>query len=730
MQPPLAAAGPGRVWLRTQDGNYVQMSAEARATVLRNQAASGGGGVEQVCPHGLPLPAAHEDEVERAKVAALKADFVAQEVQNTAAVPVRMTAAGESVRANIAQFGAQAARLDAVALRTFPPLADAALQNVANLAGAIAVADRGSNAFVDKARRAQDAGAIGLVIVNSADGDEAYVPICSPDGGGDAIRIPVVCVKRSDGLRFRNPCAVTLEYGYMPAGYGSDEEASTQPAAGAADGAGSSAGDTSTGTAELMAPDPEAVSFLVTVPDGQVGGSRMVVTAPDGRQVAIDVPAGVVSGQQLQVNLPAVRDHSDDDEDGDSLSYDEDDYSDYTDEGEVDYSDDEEGAGVGLSPSSTEGREEGRRRDGSKGDGLGGDDPGEDPEDPPLAFEVTVPTGVESGQQLRVQAPDGRSAVITVPAGVGSGQRIRVQLPPKPPAETALRQGEEMNGEEAAAPPGQEGLQGGERPLQPRPPSATDHVATGSSKEAETAAPPEAAGAGTAPTSDKPDPAATMLTVVVPEGVVAGQQLRVQAPDGRHAMITVPTGVLPGQQLRLSLPAPAPDSSSLSSAAAEVEGGARTPTPDREAEDRHGERVGTSRASEADVESGIGSSIPTSSSGASRASELPPATPGKLWYRDTDGELRQLTPQQRRMAVANLREQGMTPAAQLDDSGALLPVPPELAAELAESSQRAAAEDGLSYIDSLMQAMLGTAWKYLTGDDLLPTDPQNVLSAR
>ena len=62
---------------------------------------------------------------------------------------------------------------------------------------------------------------------------------------------------------------------------------------------------------------------------------------------------------------------------------------------------------------------------------------------------------------------------------------------------------------------------------------------------------------------------------------------------------------------------------------------------------------------------------------------------------------------------------------------ALLPVPPELAAELAaESSQRAAAEDGLSYIDSLMQAMLGTAWKYLTGADLLPTDPQDVLSAR
>ena len=103
---------------------------------------------------------------------------------------------------------------------------------------------------------------------------------------------------------------------------------------------------------------PEAL-VRITVPDGQVGGSRMVVTAPDGRQVAIDVPAGVVSGQQLQVNLPAVRDHSDDDEDGNSLSYDEDDYSDYTDEGEVDYSDDEEGAGVGLSPSSTEGREEG-----------------------------------------------------------------------------------------------------------------------------------------------------------------------------------------------------------------------------------------------------------------------------------------------------------------------------------------------------------------------------------
>lgn len=52
-------------------------------------------------------------------------------------------------------------------------------------------------------------------------------------------------------------------------------------------------------------PDPTAVSFLVTVPEGQRAGSRMVVTAPDGRSVAIDVPLGVVAGQQLQANLPA-----------------------------------------------------------------------------------------------------------------------------------------------------------------------------------------------------------------------------------------------------------------------------------------------------------------------------------------------------------------------------------------------------------------------------------------
>ena len=855
MQAPLAAADPGKVWLLTVAGKYVQMSPEARGKVLANAAQV----VEQFCPHGLPLPEAHEDEVERAKVAAMKAEFMSSEVQRTADVRVRMSVNLQAVAANVARFGAHSCSLDAVALRAVPAIADSVLRNAANLKGAIAVVERGVNAFVEKALRVQEAGAVGVIIINTD--DSPYVPLGSPLGGDEGVFIPVVCVQLREGSRFRNPANVTLEFGepaplppQPPLGAGAD-------AAGSAGGAGAAgAGEEASqqqredeGTAEAMLPDPSAVSFLVTVPEGQRGGSRMVVTAPDGRSVAIDVPVGAVAGQQLQVNLPAavagaVDDDDDDDEyDEDGPEYDEDDYTedeDYDEEDELersrldeletagayddaDYSDeegeDEEGAGVGFSP---------RRGDDITTAALDSDTAGAGAEpagvesEAPQTFLVTLPEDFESGQQIRVQAPDGRSAVITVPAGIGNGQQLRVQLPPATPTQSAsstpqsgidppppMPQPElgEMEPSsptpapapatpQPAAPVSPNHLQNERMQQQPAQvpapaPSPGAPLPAGSSLNhlqnekvgmpapaPAASQPPHPAGPPMAP-APAPAPAATpqaaasqpmTLTIVVPEGVTGGQQLRVQAPDGRTAMITVPVGVLAGQQLRLTLPpveptdngaaatppAAAPAAATSSPPATQpapgVGWGKTKLTPGAEQQQQaaaHGaDLTGSQRADQilsgadqdaperadaaaAAIQPAPGLSRSISGPGASERcgpayisgsdgngngngsgrmmSQLPPPESGKHWYRDTDGELRELTVPQRRVAITNLREQGMAAAVQVDDAGGILPVPPELDMEL-RALPRPGSNDGF---------ML-SLWSYMTGADLLPANPQ------
>ena len=71
-------------------------------------------------------------------------------------------------------------------------------ENPGDLAGRIALIDRGGCSFVDKARHAQDAGAIGAIIVNNA----GNVP---PGLGGSdpAVTIPVVSLGADDGNRIR-----------------------------------------------------------------------------------------------------------------------------------------------------------------------------------------------------------------------------------------------------------------------------------------------------------------------------------------------------------------------------------------------------------------------------------------------------------------------------------------------------------------------------------------------
>ena len=682
MQAPLPAAEDGKVWLRTENGKYVQMMPDTRRKVLANQSTY----VEQFCPHGLPLPEAHEDEIERAKVAAMKAEFMASEVERTAAVDVRLLANLQPVEAKVARFGAQSCALaDAVALRAIPPLADSDLRNASNLKGAIAVVERGGNAFVDKALRVQAAGAVGVIVINTD--DAPYVPLGNPAGGDEGVRIPVVCVRRREAPRFRNPANVTLEFGDVAAAAASGSNSGS--AGGGVDGDTPEESESESeseyedeGTAEVIPPDPTAVSFLVTVPEGQRAGSRMVVTAPDGRSVAIDVPQGAVAGQQLQINLPAAVAGAVQDDDGGS--YDESDeyegegeYSDeYTDEELLDDEGDEdseielEGAGVGFSPQNERRVPEEEQDEATT---TSRDEPadqhhaeaGEEPP-APLTFLVTLPAGVESGQQIRVQAPDGRSAVITVPEGVSAGQQLRVQLPPAAP-EPAVRA-------EAGATP-----QSDVAPSSSTTPTPSIEPAA---RAPEPEPQPQATHApATAPApAPVPEPAAdtgTTLAVVVPEGVSAGQQLRVQAPDGRQALITVPEGVQPGQQLRLTLPpaTPTPRPQLQPAAAPPTQrdtprpgvgwgktqlapSGTNAPRPADTASSsarddrRYGDRVLSTDDPDAPERE-----RQTDRDMASRSavSSLPPAEAGKHWYRDTDGELRQLTVAQRRIAMGNLQ---------------------------------------------------------------------------
>lgn len=74
------------------------------------------------------------------------------------------------------------------------------IHNTAQLNGKIALINRGSCFFVDKIRAVQDAGAIGVIMVNNVEG-----PPISMGGSGDTsdIDIPGVMITRADGERLR-----------------------------------------------------------------------------------------------------------------------------------------------------------------------------------------------------------------------------------------------------------------------------------------------------------------------------------------------------------------------------------------------------------------------------------------------------------------------------------------------------------------------------------------------
>jgi uncharacterized repeat protein (TIGR01451 family) len=74
-----------------------------------------------------------------------------------------------------------------------------ALVNASELVGRVALIDRGTCTFVEKSKRAQDAGAVAVIIANDADGGRLAM-----SGDDPSITIPVISVSRLDGLAIRN----------------------------------------------------------------------------------------------------------------------------------------------------------------------------------------------------------------------------------------------------------------------------------------------------------------------------------------------------------------------------------------------------------------------------------------------------------------------------------------------------------------------------------------------
>ncbi len=103
-----------------------------------------------------------------------------------------------------AMFGGQEDAAGEI-VRADPLMVDRDLVNGEAMKGKVVVVGRGVLPFVEKARRVQAAGAICMVVINSA--DELY----KFAGQGEDIKIPVVCVKHSDGALLVDGSAVRLK---------------------------------------------------------------------------------------------------------------------------------------------------------------------------------------------------------------------------------------------------------------------------------------------------------------------------------------------------------------------------------------------------------------------------------------------------------------------------------------------------------------------------------------
>ena len=112
----------------------------------------------------------------------------------------------------MADFGHHASISDQHAVRADPFLANATLSNARELNGHVAIIQRsqpGEVSFGLQAKHAQDAGAIAVILTNNT--DEEFVAYGEDDAS--AIKIPVVCVKKSTADRMTADTRVSIHTG-------------------------------------------------------------------------------------------------------------------------------------------------------------------------------------------------------------------------------------------------------------------------------------------------------------------------------------------------------------------------------------------------------------------------------------------------------------------------------------------------------------------------------------
>jgi hypothetical protein len=128
---------------------------------------------------------------------------------------------GRRVPFEPADFGPPSAALPpTAAVAAAPELADAELTNAAELRGKVAVVWRGGCPFLDKARRAQAAGAVAVIVVNNDSRNTLWKLYAVANANvrnanqpqADDIRVPVLCVGQNDGAEFLRGVAVAFEY--------------------------------------------------------------------------------------------------------------------------------------------------------------------------------------------------------------------------------------------------------------------------------------------------------------------------------------------------------------------------------------------------------------------------------------------------------------------------------------------------------------------------------------
>ena len=133
---------------------------------------------------------------------------------------------GKAVEFAVAKFGSQAARLGPTAAAAAEPLlADSDLTNPAELSGKVAVVRRSPTdriPFSGRAFRAQQAGAVAVIIVPDDGGAASYRGAVDSDPAVDrercaAVTIPCICVGQADGERLLlggSSGGVTVEFSY------------------------------------------------------------------------------------------------------------------------------------------------------------------------------------------------------------------------------------------------------------------------------------------------------------------------------------------------------------------------------------------------------------------------------------------------------------------------------------------------------------------------------------